>query len=317
MLKAVLAGTALTVAGFFFMNNCAQPIPGSGGSTRGGTTPPTTNPPPSSLKGGGSYFYPSTSSENQITDDEDNVFYKSSDVVDYEQELGTSAPLIKEKIIRSGFRELRCGDPINDMDEIEELRLYVKLEKIDDTNPVQYGGTVSIRYKEDGTDRGVVLDFNNGPGNLKKNTRQNIWRKVGSQNVFYAVFQETDSTLAIVIDRVTPSACEQNTDCDYVVYGGSVWVRTFRLNADTTGHARQSYICKLKQNNVPRVLPPFPSEKPCWRIKRGPYDCRPNWQSSENTFHPTRKFHKVGDFEGLNLKEAFRVDGNVEEIFKK
>ncbi len=296
---------------FFFMSNCTRNVvPVSGG--KGDLQP--------AHRGGGSlnnqeFFYPSTLSDaDPENDDEDNIFYKDSDVLDNERDLGTSAPLIINKVDKRTFVDLRLGQDLQDenrrLDEIEDLRIYVKLEALDDTNPVQYEGEVSIRYLEDGDERGTELDFGMGPGKIKNNTRRHIWCKVGNKNVFHGVFQETESTLALVIDHKTPTDCEENTECEQTKYGGAVWIRAFKGNADTTGRANQVYLRDLGFRR-----PPMPTEKPCWRIKGGPFDCRPKWLYEKGSTRPTRKFDRLGLFEGLDLKEAFDVS-EVDDLFR-
>ena len=115
---------------------------------------------------------------------------------DLEQSWGASAELAL--VSREAFEEFRLGVPLNSLDDISDLRVFVKLEKAD-TN-YSYGGSVSIIYvdyaRPGQEGEAFRTTYKSGSGNR---TRYNRWFRdsLGNRS-FHGFFQETDGALVLV-----------------------------------------------------------------------------------------------------------------------
>ncbi len=242
-----------------------------------------------------------------------NQFAKSSEILDYEKRWGISAPL--EIASYDAFEEFRFGNPYNNEDDIEDFRVYVKLENV--PNKDTYFGDVTLSYL-DWADQGVVksITFKSGRDG---NARHNFWfyNKDKSEQYFHGFFQNTsqksEGALILVIDRITNIVDDaDDSDGTPKFYGGSVWIMNFRTtfrNQNSCNNHGQKYVWQY--NAGIGSLPSLASrDKPCWDIDSGPYDCR-TWRSGRGV-DPLRAiepddncYEKLATFEGLDIPEAF------------
>ena len=266
---------------------------------------------------------------------------KSPQVQDLEQRYGTSAPITITN--RDAFEDFRLNEPLNSMDDIEDPRVYVKLNK---TGSNYYGGDVAILYWDYSRDpsgtRLLGAKLHSGSGN---DARYNVWSsKPDQQKYYHGFFQENAGSVILVIDRTTPVVQDLDNPKTNTLYSGSIWTMQFRMtfNKANSCNSKQLYVEHYieRQNNIcsgkaPPPPPPFnmyrdcsPSNsftplsernKKCWEFDIGPFDCR-TWRSGNqvDTFRTVEPdgdcYTKLGTFQGLDIVKAFGVQ-DISEIY--
>lgn len=262
-----------------------------------------------------------------------NVFFKTRDILDNEEDWGTSAPLkdfTGAEFSMEAFEEFRLGKPVNLIDDIEDLRVYVRLRS---TNNKTYSGSVTIAYvdwsPED--EGGKYTQFESGSGS---DAKYNVWvlRKTSSGGTlfFHGFFQndhaDTEGALILVVDRKTLITMCDNADCagDPYLVGGSVWIKNFRTtfnNKNSCNNHEQEYVYNRNRYTFDERIPTLSQRnKKCWYLSTGPYDCR-TWRSGNgvDTYRKANPddncYTKLGSFEGLDLAKAFGTNdiGYIQE----
>ena len=285
----------------------------------GGSNTVTPNAPPANNARG---FQPDTgsevySAEDQIDDtnnhQNDNALYKSDRIREREGRWGVSAPVMHFN--SSVFEDFRLGRTFRSRD-IKNMRIYVDMEKAG--TGAYYQGKVTLSYNDSGARRVPYTQFYSGDGD---NARYNVWFNKNGTRAFHGFFQENEGALILVVDRQT-SVLQSPDDSNAVnqdnLRGGSIWTMmfrtTFRGATSCTNHS-QSYISEYN-----KYLYQFEEKLPlvsqlsvkCWFKTMGPYDCR-TWRSDNgvDTFKAIEPndncYAKLGDFEGLDITEAFNV----------
>ena len=235
------------------------------------------------------------------TYDEDNPLGKSNSVLDNEKRFGASAPITITS--RAAFEDFRLGEPVNDYDDIEQLRVYTKLSK---TSQGYYAGDVTISwYEYNSTGRVKVSNtFKSGSGSK---ARYNIWftEDPNESAGYHGFFQENNGSLILVIDRAYSQVLDicdpDETDPTLEFFEGSIWSMQFRTtfnDRNSCNNQDNVYIRDHNRNNSSSYgKSPIPllseRNKQCWEIRSGPYDCR-TWRSGS----------------GVNTYRAFEPDGN-------
>ena len=221
------------------------------------------------------------------------------------------------------------------MDDIEDLRVYVKLGK---TGKNYYGGTVTILYWDYDRDpsgtrpRGARLSSGGGDS-----ARYNVWFKKKETNYYHGFFQENAGSVILVIDKETPVVKNPDDKTSNTLYSGSIWNMQFRMTfrKENSCNSDQIYVedyieaqnrfCSGQGSAPPppfdpltdcygdnRFSPLSSRNKKCWEFYTGPFDCR-TWRSGKgvDTFtaiNPNGScYTKLGTFQGLDLLKAFNV----------
>ncbi len=301
-----------------------QGDPNSGGGDFGYTPgSPTSNNPdndyifdPADPTRGASTHYSSNGRDN--SNNNNDPLHKSSYVLEKEERWGTSAPITVTS--ESTFEDFRLGEPVNSMDDIEDLRVYVKLSK---TGSNYYGGDVTIAYWDRGRERPErKIEFSSGSGG---NAKYNVWFRKNNRDYYHGFFQENYGAIVFVIDSVTPVVQNPDSPTTNVLYSGSIWVMQFR----TTFRGRNScnnqdqkyvfdhnkYLSSIGEETIPTLAE---KNRKCWFLTTGPYDCR-TWRNGKgvNTFKAVNPddqcYSKMGTFQGLDILKAFNVSA-INEI---
>jgi len=249
---------------------------------------------------------------------------RSSTVRNLEGRYGTSAVMEIED--RDVFLDFRFGVPVNNWDDIRSLRIYVDLQNRGDYN----SGKVTIAYYDAGFRKTKIVSFDSGRS--EGDIRYNVWFNASGKNVFHGFFQDSKGALILVIDRVTrvvgdPDSSENRQD----YYGGSVWIMNFRttFKGRNSCNTEQKYVFQYNQDipgNCFQMFGHFQCEripeprKKCWRMDKGPYDCR-TWRRG-NGVHTHQAvepdghcYEKMATFEGLYIPDAFHIN-TTEELFR-
>ena len=266
-------------------------------------------------------FQPQTGSEVYSTEDEEDdknnpdndPLYKSDNIRSREGRYGTSAPVVSFDY--DTLEDFRLGRPFRSTD-IKNMRIYVDMERAGGSR-AYYQGKVTLSYNDSRS--GVpYTQFSSGQDD---NAQYNIWFRKSGKEVFHGFFQENEGSLILVVDRQTKLL--QNPDDSNSVNpdnlrGGSIWVMMFRTTfrgATSCSNHSQPYISEYNKNLLFNVEPlPTLSQLPvkCWFKTIGPYDCR-TWRTDRSVdtsraVEPDDNcYAKLGDFEGLDITEAFNV----------
>ena len=326
----VLGLTVLTVPAFFFLLNCAQQGPGA--STNGGGQGGGEGFSPNGLSRGEGdgregfspnqgYQY-SSQGHSSRTESESDPFRKSPSVADNEKRWGPSAPIGKVKdddIDQDVLEDFLLGEEINTMDDIVDLRVYVKLRKAKprtDISRKTYGGKITVAYYDYSIDRPRRIELNSGTGD---NAKYNVW--IDKKETFHGFFQDTGGSAILVINKETPLATGPEGSKVNTLFGGSIWIMTFKvtkpLSKTTCAKAKNGGVYVRDHNNNLPLQEKTRSHlsqrsKKCWFISKGPFDCR-SWRSGSgvNTLQAVEPhgdcYTKLGDFSGLDVLEAFGV----------
>ena len=301
---------SLSMGVAFILINCAENS-GAGPNGNNGSSGTGFNP-----RGGGEFagFTPVGISSQTSTDSSDensensNSVSLSADVLDLEERHGVSAQLTI--VDDDAFEDYRLGNPINSMDDIEDLRVYVKLKKTGDN---RYGGKVTVAYWDYSDDRPFFKSvFTSGS---KEDSNYNIWM---AKDKYHGFFQDEKGygSLIFIIDGETavvqnPDATQTNT-----LYSGSIWTMQFRTTfggANSCNNHDQSYVYDYNEITTGERLQTLAErKKKCWQIDKGPFDCR-TWRvggivETWRTLEPDDCYAKLATFKGLDIVKAFGVN---------
>lgn len=235
-------------------------------------------------------------------------FHKSDYVLDLEEKFGTSAPITTTS--KAVFEDFRLSEPVNRMDDIEDLRVYVKLSK---TSNNYYAGDVTIAYWDNGRPKPErKITFKSGSGN---NAKYNVWFRKNSEDYFHGFAQEDHGSTVLVIDSETPVVRNPDDPTTNILYSGSIWVMQFRTTFNRknscNNHAQQ-YVFDYNRSGRDHIEPLSGRDKKCWFFTSGPFDCR-TWRKGKgvDTFKAVnpddRCYSQLGTFQGLNILKAFDV----------
>ena len=311
---------------FFFIQciETSEPAPSStndlvnmGGVGGGSHTVTPDSPPANNARGfqpeAGTEVYSSEDKEDDVKNpDNDDPLYKSDRIRSREGRWGISAPVVSFN--QNVLEDFRLGNPFRSRD-IGNMRIYVDMEKAG--AGAYYEGSVTLSYND--SERNVpYTQFYSGEND---NARYNIWFRKNGKIAFHGFFQENEGSLILVVDRQTrvlQNPDDSNSDNPDNLRGGSIWIMMFRTTFRGTtscSNRSQSYISEYN-----RSLSPFEERLPllselsvkCWFKTLGPYDCR-TWRSGDSVdpfkaIEPDDNcYAKLGDFEGLDIPEAFNV----------
>ena len=279
----------------------------------------------------------------------DDPFHKCANTIDKEKRWGTSAPIGKamdDEVDQDVLEDFLLGEPINSMDDIEDLRVYVKLKKTgsgrkdirgqlkyrtannaptDQVHRKFYGGQVTISY-DDYDDQGR---FRWNKATLRSGTggdaKYNIWRELDGLGAttsqifsFHGFFQDTNRAVILVIDKKTSKAQDAEDNTVNKLVGGSIWIMTFKTifpaiktkgNSCSDQAVDQVYIRDHNKAKEPLTQ----GSKKCWFISRGAFDCRAwRWGDGVDTLRRLEPdnncYTKLGEFSGLDVLKAFGVN---------
>ena len=300
-----------------------------GDSSQGGGDFGYTPGSPSSSNEGSDYIFDPSSPTRGATaqystggrsssNNNNDPLYKSSYVLEKEDRWGTSAPITITS--DSTFEDFRLGEPVNSMDDIEDLRVYVKLSK---TSKNYYAGDVTIAYWDNGRERPErIVPFRSGSGN---NAKYNVWFRKNSKDYFHGFFQETYGAVILVIDDITPVVQNPDAPATNILYSGSIWVMQFRTTfkkRNSCNNHDQKYVFEhnkyLSSIGEETLSTLAERDRKCWFLTSGPYDCR-TWRNGNgvSTFRAVNPddncYRKMGTFQGLNILKAFDVS-QISEI---
>ena len=253
-----------------------------------------------------------SSDNNRQGSSSDNPFQKSSYVLEKEEKWGTSAPITITN--ESTFEDFRLGEVVNSMDDIEDLRVYVKLSK---TGSKYYGGDITIAYWDKGRERPErKIRFKSGSGN---NAKYNVWFRKNNRDYFHGFFQENYGSIVFVIDSLTPIVQSPDAPASNIYYSGSIWVMQFRTTfrgRNSCNNSDQKYVFEhnkyLSSIGEETISTLAEKNRKCWFLTSGPYDCR-TWRKGNgvDTFKAVnpndRCYSRMGTFKGLNILKAFNV----------
>lgn len=320
---SVLSFFSLLIAVLFF-TNCDENNqgPGNAGSGATGFTPGAPTSDSDSLNDDsyaegfdprnpvrGAVAYHSTTRPRSSTGNSD-PFYKSDEVLDNEIKLGTSAPITITN--QSVFQDFRLGRPINTMDDIEDLRVYVKLRK--SSSGKFYEGDITIAYGEFDSTGYTFREtkYKSGRGN---NAKYNVWFRKSGSDYFHGIYQENHGALVFTIDDTTSVTRDPDNPQQNTLYSGALWVMQFRTTwggKNSCNNHGNNYIFENNLDPTKTFIPPLAErDRNCWFITSGPFDCR-TWRSGKgmDTFRavePDSCYWKMGRFNGLDLLKAFNI----------
>jgi hypothetical protein len=162
------------------------------------------------------------------------------------------------------------------------------------------------------TDNGKVVEAGLGiqfPSGSRTDNKLNGWVTEGSSQVYKGFFQDKYGAIVIVIDKVLNTGDGTAS----ALVGGSIYFQNFGDNP--------VYDSSCQSGDL-RYGTCFVSQKMCWEISYGPYDCRtfivgrddssnigqvvPTSSSIPNNkgYTRTKSYVKLGDFTGLSRAAA-------------
>lgn len=156
-----------------------------------------------------------------------------------------------------------------------------------DVGEGRFGGQVKIAYDDVG--QHYEGYFAAGTGKNEKYTSYGTNRDVGHYHAHYnfwfnggsnfsGYFQDAYGAIVLVIDNVVNQGDAQGAT--YV--SGSVWFLNFTQS-----------------------LAPQGSERYCWFIYDGPYECRSKTVMDKSSAYPSNGYRRLGTFTGLSRSKAF------------
>lgn len=165
-------------------------------------------------------------------------------------------------------------------------QVSIKLRHVGD---LRYGGEVRISYTDSGQTYTGIFTAPDGVnssypslGRAKDSglykAQYNYWFNSGGKTVFSGFFQDPYGAIVLVIDN----ALNQGDGQGSTTVSGSIWFRNFAYS-----------------------FAPQSSERNCWFIYMGPYDCRSGNVISKAALEPDG-YRKLGTFSGLVSATAFQ-----------
>jgi hypothetical protein len=149
----------------------------------------------------------------------------------------------------------------------------------------RYSGSVQLSYDDNGYHHNGTFTADTGYNSSYDSygtardvglahANYNYWFNLGGKTVFSGFFQDNYGGIVLVIDNA--ANVNQGDGQGGGTISGQIWYRNF-----ATSYAPQS------------------TERNCWFIYGGPYDCRSNIVSSKSALYPTDSYRKLGDFSGV------------------
>lgn len=166
------------------------------------------------------------------------------------------------------------------MNDPQNIQINVNLSKT--SGGSGYGGTVSIRYQDNGqTYQGTFAATQS-----VNDTQYNIWFNSSGRTVFHGFFEDSMGAIIIVFDGI------YNLGDGSPAFGG--------------GSTGSVYFMNFGQTYAPHP----PSH--CWLVSIGPYDCRAwKWGDGVATtyaIYPESYYYtRLGTFSAMNLYQAFNA----------
>jgi len=288
---------------------------GGGSNTMTPHAPLAENPRGFQLQTGSEIYSTEDQADDQKNPDNDDPLYKSNRIRSREGRFGVSAPVMN--INHDTLRDFRLGKSFHSRD-IKNARIYVDIEKTEGGKHY-YQGEVTFSYNDSGAGKVPYTEFSSGQGDSAK---YNVWFSKNGQNIFHGFFQENEGSLVLVVDRQTrvlQNPDNSNNLNPENLRGGSIWIMMFRTTfrgATSCSNRNQYYVSDYNKRlgyGVERL--PSVNQLPvkCWFKTIGPYDCR-TWRVGRgvDTFRAIEPdgncYTKLGDFEGLDITEAFNVE---------
>ncbi len=182
----------------------------------------------------------------------------------------------------STFVSYVATHPLNDPSNVQ---LSVQLS---DVGNGRFGGTVQISYTDNNTQFNGIFNSSSGVnsdigGNRGYNgfpkSEFNYWFTFEGRRVFTGFFQDQYGAIVLVIENTLDTG--DGSGGGFLT--GSVWYRNF-------AQGLASY------NNT---------ERHCWFLSDGPYNCQSSIVMSKSGLFPTDTYQKLGTFSGLSKSAAF------------
>lgn len=209
---------------------------------------------------------------------------------------------------------------------IENLRVYLDLEKEATENPHTYGGELKVLVEvDDGSGGSTPIEgfpFRSGSGG---DALLNIWSKnfPGHRGLgFHGFFEDMQhGSVILVVDDVETTGRGEGRE---VLGAGSLWFMRFKHEGDRHNCHEGGKHWGLDRRpvcNRPGACKPARPNKKCWFVGGTPFDCRA-WKTGSNGVQTSRSlepadscYKKLGDFgrsrrDVLDLKSAFSLEGN-------
>ena len=355
MIRYITGFVSLSIIGlaFFFFMNCVQQGPGTATGPGGAGGGEGFDPSKQTSHRRGEGFDPSqgtyySTAGYSSSGNNNDPFHKSPSVQQNEKQWGASAPIGKagdDEVDQEVLEDFLLGEKINNMDDLVDLRVYVKLKKtgsgVNSKTEIVwvkdnekgghisrnlhrkfYGGQVTIAYYDEALGRPRTHRLRSGTGN---DAKYNVWLKLKKLNdndkqifQFHGFFQDIDGAVILVIDKKTPLARNAEDSTVNTRVGGSIWIMTFKTifpakrtdgNSCSNLAVDQTYIRHYNQQREPLSQ----GKSKCWFISNGPFDCRAwrlgNGVNTLRRLEPDNNcYTKLGEFSGLDVLKAFGVN---------
>lgn len=206
---------------------------------------------------------------------------------------GASAPLTADSL--AVLNTYVATHPVNNP---QNLRVYLELK---DEGSGRIGGTVKIRYYDNGQYRTGTFTTTNPNGNTtnqvsyhdwykgKPNSEFNQWFTSGGKRVFHGFFQDAYGAIVVVID----GGLDLGDGGGITEASGSVYFKNFRLAPAPQYIGGAGEMCWF-------LLPPSPYE--CGTFKAG------DQVSTTSALYPSSSdgYTRLGTFVGLKKSRAFQ-----------
>lgn len=155
-----------------------------------------------------------------------------------------------------------------------------------------YYGSVNLSYTDNGVQHSGTFSSSSGVNNNYESygtaldvgvprSAYNTWFTVGGKTVFSGFFQDQFGAIVLIVDNASSVNQGDGQGGGYI--SGQIWYRNFATSYATQGTERQ-----------------------CWFIYAGPYDCRSNIVKTKTGLYPTDSYRKLGDFKGILKSSAFQ-----------
>jgi hypothetical protein len=160
----------------------------------------------------------------------------------------------------------------------------------------RYGGNISISYTDNGVQYNGVFKAGMGsnqtfPGmydNGVLEANYNFWFNSSSQLVFSGVFEDQYGAITVTLVPESTSTCGGNDaePCTTSPYKGYVYFKNFATTPAPHG-----------------------TQRSCWFIYTGPYDCRSNVIATKSGLFPGAEagYQLLGTFGSVNVNKAFNI----------
>jgi hypothetical protein len=166
------------------------------------------------------------------------------------------------------------------------FRISINLTGVGD---MRYGGEIRLSYEDNGqtytgiftAPPGLNADFasdgySQNVGQYK--SQYNYWFNLNGKTVFSGYFQDSYGAVVLVIDNAINLGDAQGAG----TLSGSLWFKNFAYS-----------------------FAPQSTDRNCWFIYMGPYQCGSTTVSTKSDLNPSDGYRQLGTFSGLVTSQAF------------